>query len=215
MRAAIATIADLGYRSASFAQIAKRAGLPSTGLISYHFDNRDDLIQQVVTEVVSAIGTHRSQRMPRAASATVAVATYRGQRRVHRRPPRGIGARREEMKALLEIFLNGGFDYGRQREQAVLSPIDDILRRGHDSGEFREFDPKVMATLIRQAVDGLPFLLSSDPGLDVGAYAAEAAGLRRPVLDSLWEPTRPSGGSGGPRALSGAAGCSLTPRYAW
>jgi AcrR family transcriptional regulator len=46
VRAAIATIADLGYRSAPFAQIAKRAGLSSTGLICYHFDNHDDLIQQ-------------------------------------------------------------------------------------------------------------------------------------------------------------------------
>ena len=39
-RSAITTIAELGYASASFARIAKRAGLSSTGLISYHFANR-------------------------------------------------------------------------------------------------------------------------------------------------------------------------------
>jgi AcrR family transcriptional regulator len=32
VRAAIDTIAQLGYRNASFAQIARRAGLSSTGL---------------------------------------------------------------------------------------------------------------------------------------------------------------------------------------
>jgi hypothetical protein len=30
-----------------------------------------------------------------------------------------------------------------------------------------------MATLIQRAVDGLPFLLAAEPGLDVDSYAAE------------------------------------------
>ena len=37
MQAAIETIAQAGYRDATFARIAERAGLSSTGLISYHF----------------------------------------------------------------------------------------------------------------------------------------------------------------------------------
>ena len=38
--AAVETIADLGYGQASFAQIARRAGPSSTGLISYHFAHK-------------------------------------------------------------------------------------------------------------------------------------------------------------------------------
>jgi hypothetical protein len=39
--------------------------------------------------------------------------------------------------------------------------------------QFRGFDVKVMAAMIQRAVDGLPFLLAADPGIDVASYAAE------------------------------------------
>jgi AcrR family transcriptional regulator len=167
--AAIATIAAVGYRKASYAQIAKRAGLSSTGLISYHFGTRNELIQQVVQEVVGAIGAHMAQRLTTVTNATAALRTYiQGNVEF-------IGAHREEMKALLEIFVNGGFDYGPDAERAVLSPIESILRDGQRAGEFRPFDTKVMASLIQRAVDGLPFLLATEPGLDVQSYGTEVA----------------------------------------
>ncbi len=169
VRAAIATIAELGYRNASFAQIAKRAGLSSTGLISYHFEGREELIQQVVEEVVGAIGAHMAAAMADCGSATEALRTYIVAN------VEFIGAHREEMKALLEIFLNGGFEYDPATEQQVLSHVRDILRSGQESGEFRRFDPVVMATLIQRAVDGLPFLLAADPRLDVRSYGTEVA----------------------------------------
>jgi len=169
VRAAIATIAELGYRNASFAQIAKRAGLSSTGLISYHFEGREELIQQVVEEVVGAIGAHMAAAMADCGSATEALRTYIVAN------VEFIGAHREEMKALLEIFLNGGFEYDPATEQQVLSHVRDILRSGQRSGEFRRFDPVVMATLIQRAVDGLPFLLAADPRLDVRSYGTEVA----------------------------------------
>jgi AcrR family transcriptional regulator len=169
VEAAIATICDLGYRNASFAQIAKRAGLSSTGLISYHFGTRDELIEQVVNEIVAAIGSHMTERLAGVTSAAAALRTYiEGNVEF-------IGAHREQMKALLEIFLNGGFEYGPESDRAVTAPIEQILRDGQSSGEFRDFDPKIMATLVQRAVDGLPFLLAAEPGLDVEAYGAEVA----------------------------------------
>jgi AcrR family transcriptional regulator len=62
VRAAIETIAELGYGRASFGQIAKRAGLSSTGLISYHFAGKDELMGEVVTEVM---GTFTAFVLPR------------------------------------------------------------------------------------------------------------------------------------------------------
>jgi AcrR family transcriptional regulator len=165
--AAIATIAEVGYARASFAQIARRAGLSSTGLISYHFAGKDELIGEVVNEVVGAIGAFMAQRMPRRGSLRDALRVYiEGNVEF-------IGTHRTEMKALLEIFINGGFHYDTDSERAVLSPIEQILRAGQEAGEFRRFDPKVMATLIQRAVDGLPFLLAAEPELDITAYAAE------------------------------------------
>ena len=61
--AATATIAEAGYRGASFAQIARRAGLSSTGLISYHFAGRDELIAEVAAKVIGDISAFMSARM--------------------------------------------------------------------------------------------------------------------------------------------------------
>ncbi|MGN6678760.1 MAG: TetR/AcrR family transcriptional regulator, partial [Streptosporangiaceae bacterium] len=144
-------------------------GLSSTGLISYHFGTRDELIEQVVSEIVTSIGSHMMQRLAGVTSATSALRTYiEGNIEF-------IGAHRQQMKALLEIFLNGGFEYGPESDQAVTAPIEQILRDGQRNGEFRDFDPKVMATLVQRAVDGLPFLLAAEPDLDVQAYGAEVA----------------------------------------
>ena len=165
--AAIDTIAEVGYARASFALIAKRAGLSSTGLISYHFASKDDLIEQVVTTIISLMGQFMAQRMEHQSSAAGALRTY-----IHATAA-FIGTHRAQMKALLDIFLNGGLHYDETTELVVVSPVEEILRRGQQSGEFRTFDTRVMAVLIQRAVDGLPFLLATYPDVDVEAYARE------------------------------------------
>lgn len=162
-------IAEAGYQSATFAQIARRAGLSSTGLISYHFDGRDELIREVVAEILTKLGAHMQHRMASASSAADALRIY------IEANAEFTGSHRTDMTALLAIFLGGGFPYDANTDQAVVSPVADILRRGQDSGEFRAFDPKVMATLVQRAVDGLPFLLAADPSVDPLAYGAEVA----------------------------------------
>jgi AcrR family transcriptional regulator len=167
VEAAIETIADLGYASASFAQIAKRAGLSSTGLISYHFAGRDELIDQVGQQIIAAITAFMTERMAGVTSATDALHRYIDGNIAF------IESHRTEMKALLEIFLNGGFHYDADTDRTVTSAVEDILRAGQASGEFRSFDVTVMATLIQRAIDGLPFLLASQPGFDTRMYATE------------------------------------------
>lgn len=165
--AAISTIAEAGYSNASFAQIAKRAGLSSTGLISYHFGGKDELIREVVRTVLTDIGGFMAGRLRAPGSAAEALRAYiEGNVEF-------IGAHREQMKALSGIFLGGGFRYDAGSEAAAVSPLEGILRAGQESGEFRGFDPTVMATLVQRAVDGLPFLLDMRPGLDVAAYGRE------------------------------------------
>lgn len=77
------------------------------------------------------------------------------------------------MKALLEIFMNGGIRYDPGTELVVLSPVEEILRAGQKAGEFRDFDAQVMAAVIQRAIDGLPFLLETHPGIELGTYATE------------------------------------------
>ena len=169
--AAIETIAEAGYRKASFAQIAKRAGLSSTGLISYHFESRDELVRQAVEQILETIRSYMGERFAsvQALGAADALRTY------IEANVEFIDSHRVEMRALMEIFTAGGFEYGGEQETATLTPLEQILRRGQRAGEFRRFDTKVMATLIQRAIDGLPFALANDPELDVPAYGAEVA----------------------------------------
>ena len=171
VEAAIATIAEVGYARASFVQIAKHAGLSSTGLISYHFANKDELIAQVVSTIFGQIGQFMAERMGQPSSAAEALRTYIQANAAF------TGAHRTQMKALLDIFMHGGLPYDETTELTVVSPVEEILRRGQESGEFRAFDTRVMATVIQRAVDGLPFLLATYPDVDVDAYAQEVTTL--------------------------------------
>ncbi len=81
------------------------------------------------------------------------------------------------MKALVEIVLGGGLAYGAVADRAALSPLGGFLRRGQDEGVFRAFDPVVMAAVVQRALDGLPLLLESVPGLDCEHYAQELVTL--------------------------------------
>lgn len=73
--AAIETIAELGYTRASFARIAKQANLSSTGLISYHFANKEELVRTVLEDVFREIGAFMAERMTEPASASAALRT--------------------------------------------------------------------------------------------------------------------------------------------
>src|SRR4051794_20324809 len=61
--AAIDTIAELGYGNASFARIAKRAGISSTRLISYHFDDKAELVRAVVGAVLTEAADYMGKRL--------------------------------------------------------------------------------------------------------------------------------------------------------
>src|SRR5688572_20233889 len=74
--AAIETIAELGYRRASFAQIAKRAGLSSTGLISYHFTSKKELDREIVSDIFGRISRHMHAAMAGVADPTSALTAY-------------------------------------------------------------------------------------------------------------------------------------------
>ena len=167
--AAVATIAADGLAKASFSAIAERAGLSSVGLISYHFAGRDDLIGQIVADYYASITAHMQDRMAGISSPTAALEAYISGVIDY------IGAYPAQMKALTEVFLQGAMNHGRVEEDAATGPVEDILRAGQRTGEFRPFDAPIMAALIQRAVDGLPFLLSFRPELEPRSFAQNYA----------------------------------------
>ena len=165
--AAIGTIADVGYARASFARIAERAGLSSTRFISYHFAGKGELMAAVVSEVIASIGEHVGRRIAGESTAT-------GMLRGYIEAAVGyIDANRAPMIALTEIMLGVGFDDGLAADRSATADLESILRFGQSSGEFRDFDPWVMATTVQRSVDGLPLALQADPAIDCASYAGE------------------------------------------
>ena len=165
--ATVAVIADDGYGAASFARIAERAELSSTRLISYHFAGKDELMAAVVASVVQAIGHDVGRRVGAEAAAA-------GQLRAY---IEGVVAftdsRRAEMRALLQIALAGALPAETAADDVAPGHLETILRQGQTDGEFRSFDPQVMAMAVQRVVESLPFALQSQPDLDCTAFAAE------------------------------------------
>lgn len=169
--AAIDTLAEVGYGGATLSAIARRAELSSTGLISYHFANKAELIAQVVEEVVGLMGPFMAERVAAAEDPAGMLQAYiRGNVEF-------IGSHRRHMKALLEVFINGGMPFDAAASRAVSSPLEEILRAGQAAGQFRPGDVRVTASAVQRAIEGLPLLLESAPDLDLAAYAEQLLSL--------------------------------------
>lgn len=176
VEAAIDTIAEVGYAHASMERIARRAGI-SRGLISYHFAGKDELIAQVLITVYGEGGAFIGPRVE--AETTVA-----GQLRAYIEANLDyMRAYPNRMIATVEIISGGaltggglpGIDLDTAEDQG-LAPLEDAFRRGQAAGEFREFDPRVMARALRGVIDAIPPRIS-DPDLDLDHYARELTTL--------------------------------------
>lgn len=172
--AAIETIAELGYSRASFAQIAKRAGLSSPGLISYHFAGKDDLIGQVVAEIYATGGAVVRRHDEDSASAMDTLRAYlTGSIAFYDK-------HRAHMKALVQILQGHPEALGRWFDApnaAELRGIEQLLARGQQDGEFREFPPRTVALILRQLLSGALQHLLSEPDLDLAGYTRELVAM--------------------------------------
>ena len=174
--AAIETIAELGLNQTSFARIAERAGLSSTRLISYHFAGKDDLMEAVVDEVFSTAGQYIA---PYALAEPTPSGKLRG---FIQGSARFYTEYRQHVIAVRDVWANfrrpdGTQRFGLEAHEPEFEVVSQILREGQVRGEFREFDPRVMAITLRHALDGLATLVSTDPDLDVDAYTRELVAI--------------------------------------
>lgn len=184
VRSAIETIAEHGYGSASFTRIAKHAGLSSTGMISYHFAGKDDLIREVVAETITVADGFIRPRME-------ATSGYLAQMRVRLASNLElVRAHPNHVRALVEIMTNARTAQGTpvvgpgpigERARLFTQHLED----GQRAGEFGEFDPHAMALAIIGAIDANVGALCEDPSLDAELYG-------RHLADTFERATRPA-----------------------
>jgi AcrR family transcriptional regulator len=172
---AIETMATLGYAQASLAQVAKRANI-SKSVITYYFTSKEELIEQVVTEIYTAAVQAVTPQIAAQPTARLRLQAY------IRSAVDYIGTHRMRMVALLEIVLNfrtadGKLRYSGTTQEWILTALEALLRQGQEEGEFRAFDLRVMAVTIRRAIDAVAPLLAAHPNLDTDSYARELVTL--------------------------------------
>jgi TetR/AcrR family transcriptional regulator, fatty acid metabolism regulator protein len=170
---AVDAIAEVGFVKASVDQIAKRVGV-SKGVITYHFPNKEEIVDAIVEKVVS-VG--RAYMEPRIIAETSAAERLRAYIESHLE---FMAAHRKLLIALVEIAMNarradGSLVIGPAARAERVANLEELLRAGQRSGEFRHFNRRVMALTIIQAIDGMPPLLTREPGLDVKLHAKELA----------------------------------------
>lgn len=173
---AIDTIAELGYGQASLARIAQRAGI-SKGVIGYHFAGKDELLSEIVADVMSRAAEYIRPRVSGESNGRAVLRAYIESSLAF------MAEHRNDMLALVEIVRNarpaeGATSFGPRFVEGSISSLEQLLTRFQGTGEFRaEFDPAVMATAIRAAIDAVPRRLAHHPELDVAHYGRELSGL--------------------------------------
>jgi AcrR family transcriptional regulator len=165
--ATVVTLAELGYARCSFVEILKRADLSSTRLISYHFENRDELMAQVASRVLDQLGAAVETRVRAADSPAAAVRAYVEANLDY------MNSHRAQMTALTELLFAGGPrvspEQGSSGVEALTAIIDDACM----AGQFRPVDPQVAATIVQRSVEGAALMLREDPTIDLAGHAAE------------------------------------------
>ena len=175
----IDAIVELGCQRASVAEVARRAGV-SKGVVTYHFAAKDDLLNAVISDVLSSMQGYLEPRLLAAEPLTFPerflaayitgwVAYYR----THAR----------QVIALVRIFNNFRQESGDPLSAFYdpraldITTVAEILRRGQASGMLGPFSAYVMAATVKAVLDDLLLQFAVDPELDLDAYAAELVTL--------------------------------------
>ncbi|WP_225724709.1 MULTISPECIES: TetR/AcrR family transcriptional regulator [unclassified Nocardia] len=173
--AAMEVLAESGYAQTSFARIAERAGISSTRLISYHFAGKEELLRAIAEQAKEAAVAFISPPIEAAPGPRAMLAAY-------------ITANLEfcrerpvALRALIEIATNAKAAFGEpylpNEPQETLEALESGFLDGQTVGEFREFDPHVMATAVRAAIDTVALRYAADPTLDLDHFAAQLVSL--------------------------------------
>jgi AcrR family transcriptional regulator len=181
--AAIKTLDEIGYVQASLAQIAKRAGI-STALISYHFSDKEDLMNHVLVTLLEASTSYIMERVGQQASPPeklqtfiVASLAYQGTHPAHN-------------AALLEIIFNARtpekvpyYKLGdADDDEPLLQELRQILHAGQQEEVFGRFNVEVMSSLIQGAIGEYMLSTAVTKRIDLETYSDE---LVRIVLQAV------------------------------
>lgn len=174
--AAVDVLAEVGYGKASLARIAARAGI-SKGVISYHFDGKDDLMHQVVIQLYVSGGEYMRPRIDAVTGHREKLMTYLESNLQF------IADNRKYIAAMSDVVVNfrdadGALKFASEGGAEVAAPLVRLLEEGQRSGDFRkDFSAAVMAGIIRDAIDGAARRCVRDAAWDMNTHREEMCRL--------------------------------------
>ena len=150
LTAATESVHEQGVRGLSVADVLERAAL-GTRAFYRHFESKDELVAAVFLEMARAEMARLQAKMARAADAVEAVAAW-----VDARLDLAFDddiksdLRRLSTEAQSQMFAAP--ELIQPAYAAMLEPLSEQLRRGRDSGVFRDIDPITEALSIQGVV---------------------------------------------------------------
>jgi AcrR family transcriptional regulator len=144
---AIEVIAEVGYANASFSRIAKHAGLSSTGMISYHFEGKEDLLAACVTEIEQVTGAYMDPRIDAADGHVGKLRAYVESNVAL------VGEHPAEVRALIDLVKNAGAQ--SPAVNARLALFEEHFRTGQAAGAFRPFDTQTVTLALTGGLDAV------------------------------------------------------------
>lgn len=169
---AIRTIASRGFAHTTLNDIAEEAGV-STGVITYHFRNKDDLIEESIKKLFEAPNEYVIGRVNERETYSDRLRTY------IESTIRFMMDNRDHSVALIYSFSSISSQEERQRVIArhhakIRRFLAKILQGGQESGEFGKFDPVLLAQVIFGGLEGLLTQWVLDPSaMDLEKSARE------------------------------------------
>jgi TetR/AcrR family transcriptional regulator, fatty acid metabolism regulator protein len=168
-------IAESGYAAASMADFAARAGIAKS-VISYHFADKNDLLQELTRTAVARFTELLGPRIDAEETVRDKVRAF-----IMTSADYMVTYRKWHL-AVVEIAFNALTPDGRPQVASLplnaAEPLEALLREGQRTGELGEFDVPVMADLLRSAVhQTMTLALRANPDLDVTGYARELAAI--------------------------------------
>lgn len=152
IKAAIEVLRDVGYISTSLSKIASKANT-STGLISYHFSGKEDLMNHTLLYLVEQENSFIKEKVEKEQMNMGKLMAFIEAGIAYR------GTKRGNTTALLEIVFNvrtpDDVPYFRVEinpEEELNVLLEEILYEGQKTNEFNDFDIKVVAMIIRGAI---------------------------------------------------------------
>ncbi|EEM13425.1 MULTISPECIES: TetR/AcrR family transcriptional regulator [Bacillus] len=171
IKAAVEVLREVGYVSTSLSKIAKKANI-STGLISYHFSGKEDLMNNTLMYLVEQEWLFINARVSQKQASTEKLKAFIEASLAYQ------VINRTNNIALIEIVFNARtpdhipyYLLEDDEEDLIKGLLQEILLQGQESKEFGDFNIQVTATIIQGSIS--ESLISNQSKMSLENYSEE------------------------------------------